>query len=54
MRSAEVWRTERAWFTKGRDGLDAAWVALVLDASYHLRTPITIALSQFEITLPAG
>ena len=30
MRSAEVWRTERAWLTKGRDGLDAAWVALVL------------------------
>ena len=30
MRSAEVWRTERAWLTKGRDGLDALWVALVL------------------------
>jgi hypothetical protein len=30
LRPAEVWRTERAWLTKGRDGLDALWVALVL------------------------
>ena len=30
MRSAEVWRTERAWLTQGPNGLDAAWVGLVL------------------------
>ena len=30
MRSVEVRRAERAWFTRNRNGLDAAWVALVL------------------------
>jgi hypothetical protein len=30
LRSAEVRRAERAWFTPARDGLDAAWVGLVL------------------------
>ena len=30
MRPAEVQRAERAWFTRNRNGLDAAWVALVL------------------------
>jgi signal transduction histidine kinase len=28
--SAEVRRAERAWFTPARDGLDAAWIGLVL------------------------
>ena len=30
MRPTEVQRAERAWFTRNRNGLDAAWVALVL------------------------
>lgn len=30
MRPAEVQRAERAWLTRNRNGLDAAWVALVL------------------------
>jgi signal transduction histidine kinase len=30
LRLAEIRRTERAWLTQGRDGLDALWVALVL------------------------
>jgi signal transduction histidine kinase len=30
LRPAEVQRAERAWFTRNRNGLDAAWVALVL------------------------
>jgi len=30
LRSVEVRRAERAWFTRNRNGLGAAWVALVL------------------------
>ena len=30
MQSVEVRRAERAWLTQARDGLDAAWVGLVL------------------------